>query len=291
MLHDSDGKPTLPHRGRFGAPRPAAVASLALPPAPMPARIGARPLKAWRYVLAVAPELMLCAASVRIGPARQSFWAVWDRETQRLYERTRLGRGRVTLDPGRLLIADGPVAAELALAETDGVETVSASGEAYAWTRKQGGIDARGTITIEGRARTIAAVAIVDDTAGYYERHTRWRWCAGAGESADGRLVAFNLVQGVHDAPTASERTVWIDGKPSELPPVAITADLSAISAAAAPALELRFHAEAVRERDENRLLVRSHYRQPFGTFTGVLAPGLELARGLGVMEDHDVHW
>lgn len=44
-------------------------------------------------------------------------------------------------------------------------------------------------------------------------------------------------------------------------------------------------------ERDENRLLVRSRYRQPFGTFAGELVPGLTLARGLGVMEDHDVHW
>jgi len=53
----------------------------------------------------------------------------------------------------------------------------------------------------------------------------------------------------------------------------------------------LRFSAEAVRERRENRLLLRSSYRQPCGTFSGELAPGIELASGYGVMEEHDVWW
>ena len=291
MLHDSDGDPTLPYRGRFGAPRPPGLAALALPPALMPGRRGLRPLKAWRYVLVAGPELMLCVAAVRIGPARQCFWAVWDREERRLYERTRLGRGRITLAPGRVQIADGPVNVDLDLTETDGVETVSASGRAYAWTRKQGGIAARGTVSLDGVPRLIDARALIDDTAGYHERHTRWRWCAGIGETPEGRAVAFNLVQGVHDAVSASERTVWVDGEPREAPPVSIAADLATISACPAAGPELRFAAEAIRARDENRLLVRSRYAQPFGTFTGELAPGLTLARGLGVMEDHDVHW
>ena len=36
---------------------------------------------------------------------------------------------------------------------------------------------------------------------------------------------------------------------------------------------------------------MRSRYRQPFGTFSGELPGGIELAEGYGVMEDHDVHW
>ena len=108
----------------------------------MPARHGLRPLKAWRYVGVFGPELMLCVAAVRIGPARQCFWAVWDRTSRRLHERTRLGAGRVRLTPGRVLVADGPVSIELELAEEPGVESVCPSGGAYAWTRKQGGIRA-----------------------------------------------------------------------------------------------------------------------------------------------------
>ena len=40
-----------------------------------------------------------------------------------------------------------------------------------------------------------------------------------------------------------------------------------------------------------NLLVMRSRYRQPFGTFTGTLPGGIELAEGYGVMEEHDVLW
>ena len=42
--------------------------------------------------------------------------------------------------------------------------------------------------------------------------------------------------------------------------------------------------------RDE-LLLARSDYVQPFGTFSGTLPGGAELARGYGVMEDHRARW
>src|SRR5579875_3275667 len=69
----------LPYRGTFGHPRPAALRGLSLPPAPMPSHLGSRPLKAWRYLGLFGAELMVCLAAVRVGPARQAFWAVWDR--------------------------------------------------------------------------------------------------------------------------------------------------------------------------------------------------------------------
>jgi hypothetical protein len=228
------------------------------------------------------PELMLCAAVVRIGPARQSFWAVWDRE--RLRERTQLKLGAVQLPPGRLLVDDRDIQIDLHLEEEAGIETICPSGDSYAWTRKQGGIRAAGTVAIAGVERAIDSRALIDDTAGYYERHTRWRWCAGVGVASDGRNVAWNLVDGVNDPPSGSERTVWINGTPEEAPPSVFAPDLSRVDA-------LRFHAEATRERTDNFLLIRSRYRQPFGTFFGELPGGLGLAQGYGVMEDHDVWW
>ena len=36
--------------------------------------------------------------------------------------------------------------------------------------------------------------------------------------------------------------------------------------------------------------LVKSKYRQPFGTFSGSLE-GIELADGIGVMESHEATW
>jgi Protein of unknown function (DUF2804) len=278
------GELPLPYRGTFGTPRPTALRALALPPSKMPSRHGLRPLKAWRYIGVFGPELMLCLATVRIGGARQAFWAVWDRDSGRLYQRTTFGRGTIRLDPGRARLRDRRVGLDLNLEETAGIETVCMSGRHYAWTRKQGGIRARGKVELNGVRRSVDARAVIDDTAAYYERHTCWRWSAGVGESHHGQALAWNLVSGVNDPLRHSERTVWIDGRPAEVGPSAFAADLSGVDG-------LRFRAEAMRERHENLLLVRSSYRQPFGTFSGELPGGVQLAEGYGVMEDHDVWW
>ena len=66
----------------------------------MPLLRGGRPLKRWRYVGVYGPEVMLCAASVRIGGIPQAFWAVLDRETGALADRT-------AFTPGLVAIADG----------------------------------------------------------------------------------------------------------------------------------------------------------------------------------------
>ena len=273
------------YRGVFGAERPATLSNIKLPPQRMPPRQGSRPLKQWRYVGVFGAELMLCAAIVRLGPARQTFWAVWDRERRELRERT-LTRptAAVRLEYGRVIVEDTTVQCDLQIQETDGIETVHPSGDSYAWTRKQGGIEAAGTVTVAGRTTKIDAAAIVDDTAGYYERHTHWRWSAGVGEAHDGTPIAWNLVDGVNDSRINSERTIWVDGRPSEPPPLAFDEDLRTVG-------ELTFTAEATRSRNENLLLVRSRYRQPFGTFAGKLPGGITVARGYGVMEDHDVWW
>jgi hypothetical protein len=241
-----------------------------------------RPLKCWRYVGVYGADLMLCVASVRIGPARQAFWAVWDR--QRLYERTMLGRGRIQLHPGRVRVLDKDVQIDLTLDETDGIETVCPSGDAYAWTRKQGAVRAHGRVMLDGRPHELDARAVIDDTAAYYERHTKWRWCAGVGMTKAGHPAAWNLVQGVNDPPRNSERTIWIDGKPIEPPPSTFADDLTGVD-------DLKFRAEATRKRNENLILIRSRYVQPFGTFSGTLPNGSELADGYGVMEAHDVLW
>ena len=96
-------------------------------------------------------------------------------------------------------------------------------------------------------------------------------------------------MSGVHDAPAASERTLWIDGRPRELATATFAADLSAVSFAEGE--RLRFTEWCSREEHTDLLLVRSSYRQPFGTFSGELPGGVRLIEGYGVMEDHDVWW
>jgi len=94
----------------------------------------------------------------------------------------------------------------------------------------------------------------------------------------------WNLVAGVHDAPRGSERTVWVDGEPHEVGPVAFAEGLDAVG-------DLRFAPEAERVRRDDLLVIASDYRQPFGTFTGTLPDGTELASGHGVMERHRARW
>jgi hypothetical protein len=292
--HMNDQIPS--HRGPFGVIRPAAFDRVPLPPVRMPAWRGSRPLKRWRYVGVYGPELMVCVGHARVGPGRQSFWAVWDRASRRLRERTRRSGGGVRLGmdrPGRVLVVDDGVEIDLAIEEVDGVETICPNGDAYAWTRKQGGVRARGTVAIDGVLRELDGLAMVDDSAGYHARHTAWRWCAGVGLAEDGRRVAWNLVAGINDPPRDSERTVWVGGMPVEVGPAArFAADLSAV--ATDDGVDLHFAAEATRERRENLLLVRSEYRQPFGTFAGTLPTPtgpLPLAEGWGVMEQHSALW
>ncbi len=235
---------------------------------------------------------MLCVARVQVGPAHQSFWAVLTREDSRLREHTHTlrRRGSVELDAGRLKVSDGPMRIDLTLEEDSGWETTCPNGTEYVWTRKQAGIRAHGTLALDGEApRPIEALAVVDDTAGYHARVTEWHWAAGVGVDPTGRALAFNLVQGVNDPPTGSERAVWIDGVPHEVPQVSFASDLRQI--AAEDGSVLRFAAEAQRSRSENLLLVRSDYRAPFGTFSGILPGGVELARGLGVVEHHRARW
>jgi Protein of unknown function (DUF2804) len=264
----------LPYRGTFGRTRPATVATLPLPPDPMPSRAGLRPLKAWRYLGAYSPEIMLCIGTVRVGPLHQSFWAVWDR--QRLREQTLIGGRQVRLAAGRAEAESADARIALRFEETPGVETVSRTGDGYAWTRKQGGVPVAGTVRLGDVTHEVRARALIDDSAGYHQRHTSWRWWAGVGRGVDGRELAWNLVEGLHDAPLNSERTLWVDGEPQEVAPAAWT--------------ELHFHPEAERARRDNLIVIRSSYRQPFGTFSGEIA-GIALAEGYGVTETHDAWW
>jgi hypothetical protein len=103
--------------------------------------------------------------------------------------------------------------------------------------------------------------------------------------------VTWNLVAGVHDQAPGSERTVWVDGRPWQVGPVRFAEGLDQVLGA--DGTRLRFAEEASRGRVDRVLggLVRSDYRQPFGTFTGVLPGGIAVADGFGVLERHLAHW
>jgi hypothetical protein len=289
--------PTLPLRGpeasslrRAGGlaipVRGAAVRELALPlpPGRMPLVRDRRPLKRWRYVGVYGPELMLCVGDARVAGIPQRWWAVALPDGT-LYERTTARRGGVALSRGRVQVDAGEVSIRLELEERPGVEVVSPHGPSFIWTSKQAPVRVWGRVSAGGAVWELdGELGFVDDSAGYHERRTRWRWSAGVGRAASGERVAWNLVEGVHDAPDVSERTVWVDGLQHEVEAQPFATDLSRVG-------DLRFTEWCAREDHANRLLFRSAYRQPFGSFSGILPGGLRLAEGNGVMEWHDVRW
>src|SRR4051812_42843095 len=183
---------------------------LPLPPERMPGWRGSRPLKRWTWVGAFGPELMLCAAVARIGPATAAWWAVWD--GARFTERSLRRSGGLVVTPSRVSV---PGVMELSVDDGAPVEVVSPHGSQYIWTRKRGGVRVRGTAL----GREVEAAGLVDESAGYHARRTAWLWSAGAGVLTSGEPVAWNLVDGVHDSAVASERTGWLPRRPPGGPP------------------------------------------------------------------------
>ena len=251
--------------------------ALRLPPRRMaPLRAG-RPLKRWRWVGVFRPDVMLCIGDARVAGIRQRWWAV------ALPDGTLVeGSGGLGIHIDRV---HPDVEIDLDLREGEGVEVVSPDGRSWVWTRKQALVPVNGRVRIGDRTFELDGdCGFVDDSAGYHARHTAWRWSAGIGRANDGSAVAWNLVDGVHDRLENSERTVWVDGAPREVPPQEFAADLSQVGG-------LRFREWSVRESNRNLLVMRNRYRQPFGEFSGTLPGGLALAEGHGVMEEHDVLW
>lgn len=301
----------LPWRGPGGG-RP----DLPLPPEQRPKmRRDGSWLKRWRYLGAFSDELMLCAARVGVGPFGQTFWAIWDRETGELHERTRmiipmLARGEVWTeragsDAGPIEWAPQAGGSEVRIeaAAKDDSEQVRAflhagdgpwaeavcptgEGDGYVWTRKRP-VTVECDVRVGSKRIRCQARGIEDESCGYHPHHTVWDWSAGVGTTTDGRAVGWNLVSGVNDPPQRSERAIWVDGEPSEPAPVSF----EGLDAIVLDGGRLDFHAEAERSRSESKPFARYTYRQPFGTFAGTLPGGLELAEGLGVMEHHDAQW
>ena len=245
--------------------------------------------KRWRYVAVFAPEVMLCAAHAQVGPFGQSFWAVWDRQEGRLHDHTRMrpGGAEVVMAGPDVEINSRQVRARLRLGDSLPVEAICPSSDGWGWTRKRAGVPVKGTVEAAGRRWEIDGHGVDDESAGYHQRHTSWHWCAGVGSATDGRPLAWNLVTGINDPPEHSERAIWVAGVPVEPPPVSFKGTAGVEFPGGA---DLSFTAEAERKRDDNMLVVRSRYRHLFGAFSGSLN-GIDLADGLGVMEEHDALW
>ncbi len=253
--------------------------------------------KQWRYVGAFADPFMVCAARVQVGPFAQTFWAIADREAGEFHERTRTrlpgARGEVWREERDGVEVDRMMSDDLRLnlrvGEGNWAEVTCDNGEGgEVWTRKLCDVPVQCDVRIGDKRWELEARGVVDESAGHHPRHTVWSWSAGVGRTVDGRSVGWNLVEGVNDPPSGSERAIWLDGEPTEPGPSRFDG-LEAIGFE--DGSRIAFSAEQERQASQNLLLIRYEYRQPFGTFTGTLPGGIELKSGIGVMEHHDAWW
>jgi Protein of unknown function (DUF2804) len=148
--------------------------------------------------------------------------------------------------------------------------------------------------TEAGRHSPPASIPVSTE-AGRHSPPARIPVSTEAGRHSPPARIPVSTEAGRHSPPAripvsaSSERAVWVDGRPHEAATVHFAADLSLIECV--DGSRLRFAAEAERSRRERLLLVSSDYRAPFGTFSGTLPGGIELAHGMGVVEHHRARW
>ena len=234
------------------------------PPRPPP--VASVRSRRWRWVGAFSAEADAGRRARARSSGARSWWAgVGD--GQRLHERSAAAPRPRAATPGRAQVG----LIDLRFPEAEGIEVVSPHGAEYIWTRKQGGIPMRRTVL----GKPFEGHGFIDDTVG---RTTcaapPWRWSAGVG-SPSRRARGVGLVDGVHDDPEASERTVWVDGTPHHVGPLPFAGDLSGVG-------DLRCETVAVRARRERMLVFASDYEQPFGALHRLAADRRDSSRGLG---------
>ncbi len=282
-------------------------------------------VRRWCYVAAGDGATVIGAAVVHLGVAGVAFafarvggvQATW--ELTRPFARglrvgevpaggaeARVGQAHLELDPDGSIRLDVPTRAGRLRADVGAAGTVTPAvlatrTEAGGWnvTRKAAGMPATGEVRL-GSGPTVDlggdAGAWSDWTVGRQDRHTTWRWAAGAGSTADGRRVGVNASTGMNGC-EAGEDVVWWDGVPHAW-------DLGALMASGdpeadpwqvtGPGTSLRLTPQGARAADERLLVARSRYVMPFGTWAGTLAdPDGRPAevRLAGVAEDHLAVW
>jgi len=280
-------------------------------------------VRRWSYAAAAGDGIALGAAIVSLGMAGSAFaWVLTD-DGVHTWDRRLLGRQAIL---GKLP-SDGAAAPALHTPDvridahgginlhvrTDDGHTLRAVLEATpstpvvcvtptergGWnvTEKEAGQVVRGTVTIDGQERPLIGHGWRDWTVGRQDRHTVWRWAAGAGTAADGRPAGVNVSTGMNAA-GPGEDVAWLDGRPIPL-------EVTRLAPVSENALEgpwvvegvnwrLSFTAAGVRAADENLLVVSSRYVQPIGHFQGTLPDGeggtVEVSL-MGVTEDHEATW
>jgi len=180
------------------------------------------------------------------------------------------------------------VPVDVSFQPVDDFEVYRPEGRAYISSHKQLSRNATATVTIGTDRRTAEGTAFVDVNAGYHFHHTRWQWSAGTGRDQHGRHVAWNAIVGLFDTLKDSERTVWVEGKGTEIDPVCFS-HLDVITFH--DGSRLTFTQEQDLRKRVGIFVLKSNYDHAFGTYSGTLPGGIEVKDAVGVRERQDALW
>ena len=283
--------------------------------------------KRWVYMALNTDALWTSFAIVRTGYAATAFAFVYDlAEKRMLVDRTVLGLAagtRVADDPhapGELArfafgkteltftragpelearVRMGDLELEATLDESVGPRAITAVAELgpglWNATEKRALLATRGRGKIAGRELSFkGARGGYDYTHGLLPRHTEWRWAFAQGKTKAGEPIGFNLVSGFVGS---AECAVFTNDEIAPLAEPMFAFDKDAPDKPwrlKSADLDLRFDVGAVHSQHTNLVLVKSHFIQPVGTFTGTVridGRTVEVEGLPGVVEDQDVLW
>ena len=169
-------------------------------------------------------------------------------------------------------------------------------------TQKSVGLLASGRLEVGRRRYSLdGGVVGLDSTHGFLARHTRWNWAMGCGRLEDGTPLGFNLVAGFNEVAegSAGENVLFLG---DQLEPVraavfrfnaADPLDVWRIETADGT-VQLTFRALHAHRDVRDLGLLRSHFVQPLGFFSGRLrfrGRDLTFDELPGVTEDQDMLW
>ncbi|MBN2799683.1 MAG: DUF2804 domain-containing protein [Deltaproteobacteria bacterium] len=290
--------------------------------------------KEWHHYAIVSPELFVTLAVVEARYLQTAWLQVVDRTTGERFEHKRqaptlgLSLARSLWDEHTLLRSRGffldahahlesgehrlklsvaargglpPVRAELHLdARVEPLAVVLPVGRGRAMYSHKVPLPASGWVEVGDRKSALDpahATAILDIHKAHYPRHTWWKWATFAGRAADGRRVAVNLTHNLNPREDQwTENAVWIEDRVYRLGPASFQ-----VGRRGTPwqlhtddGLDLSFTPAGERAENLRLGLVRSVFRQPYGSFSGVIPSPegpLALWEGFGLCEDHDARW
>jgi hypothetical protein len=200
----------------------------------------------------------------------------------------------------QLSFALPPVAQRLAVVAPVGVDGVNC-------TQKLSGMTVSGQLQLGSRALTIHhALAAYDFTSGLLKRQTDWRWAFGLGRLLDGRLLSFNLVEGINDevdnanqGASANENVLWLGERLIPVGRATFAFSQDALMQrwtvkTSCGRLNLEFEPKALHREAHDFKLVASDFAQPVGLWSGVFRgerETVEFRRIAGVAESQRVKW